>query len=118
MTGGSFCFNFFDPRNDEKSHETQSDEDSSHTTAQEQTAPSLKQDPSVEVQHYPRLFFFHPEDPRLSNRLYEEANEWLFHRQTVASELFKDWPEKKRNIKNICKKQRKTGLRRLRQKNN
>uniref|UniRef100_A0A1X7UJC2 Uncharacterized protein n=1 Tax=Amphimedon queenslandica TaxID=400682 RepID=A0A1X7UJC2_AMPQE len=118
VTGGSFCFNFFDTPNDEESQEMQSDEDTFHTTGQEETTGSFNPSPSIQVQDHQRLFFFHPDDPNLSNRLYDDQNEWAFHRQSVVSELYKDWTEKRRNIKVICTKQRKNGLRKLREKNN
>lgn len=118
VTGGPFCFNFFDTPNDEESQEIQTDEDIFHTTGQEETTGSLKQAPSNQVQEPQGLFFFHPDDPNLSNRLYDEQNEWTFHRQSEVSELFKDWTEKRRIFKNICNKQRKNGLRKLREKNN
>ena len=40
------------------------------------------------------LFFFHPDVPNLSNRLYND--DWNFHRQCdKISDLFKDWPKKR-----------------------
>ena len=118
VTEKSFCFNFFGSQEEDGGVEDQI----SVEEDQDALLKELKEDPITQdeelvegKEEHRSLFFFHPDDPNLSNRLYDD--DWNFHRQCdKISDLFKDWPEKRRRVKNICNKQRKEALRQLKRK--
>ena len=113
VTEKSFCFNFFGSQEEDGGVE---DQEISVEEDQDALLKELQDEELLEGKEEHRsLFFFHPDNPSLSNRLYDD--DWNFHRQCdKISDLFKDWPEKRRRVKNICNKQRKEALRQLKRK--